>query len=303
MDVEIKQEKNNDGSVTLSHKLTNEPIAIVRPAKRGYKKNSVDVEWHPDFKLIHNLGSSLLHGNYSGGERGAAHHESLSSASARVSGIAQSIYNEQLKPDPVKTSYAGEDVEKDNYGTERKIHKWNVHDDDGEIIGKIHSYEGPNTIHANQQVSGKLFQDYANKHNISSDVIESANKKHSGNTLEHIMNRFRYIQDKKGKEPRFIGTERSKDASNDVYKTKLQPEEASKAYEDVLKKKLGERFTFTRHSPTAFMAHKPASGVYDSSETHHIISMPGELHHVVSRADHPEYSGAKKNTNIIESKV
>ena len=302
MELELNQTKQGNNRTLLSHKMTNEPIATVDHYKWG-----AEVEWHPDFKLLHPvLHDNLIHNSYRTGSNiagGRPLYRNVQDAAKSVQKRAKEVYDDKLRPDPVKTSYVGISDQKNSYGHDSKLHHWNVHDDEtGEVIGRISSRETPDKIQGNSTATGKIFKQYVDKHGISDEVLTAANKKHPGESLENIMHRMRYIQDNKGKEPRFIGDVSSRQASNNIYKTKLQPEEASNAYEEVLKKKLGDKFTFTRHSPTTFMAHKPAEDENSSSETHHIISLPGELHHVVSTADHPNHPGAKKNSNIIESK-
>jgi hypothetical protein len=107
--------------------------------------------------------------------------------------------------------------------------------------------------------------------------------------------------DNREKEPRFIGTTKSKSAEMNVFKTKMNPEDASKSYEDHLKTKLGSGFTFARHSPTAFSAHKAAQSEYDSGYTHHIVSVPGEIHHMSATTSHPDYQYGEKNKQVVES--
>lgn len=302
MDFDTKTEKQADGTTVVSHKLTGMPIAIVRPD--GYKKNGVKVEWHPDFKLLHpEIDSNLLTRNYSSlsSKYDRNSHDSLSSAVSSSGNKAKNIINGNYEKDPVKTEYEGESPNV-TPGEENYKHKYRLFDDEGERIGSIRSVHAPHEIHPDSPARLKLLKGYVEENGISKDTLESSQKKHPGSSLQNVMNRARYVLDNKHKEPRFIGTTKAKEAESNNYKTKLEPEEASKAYEDVLRKKLGDKFEFTRHSPTAFMAHKPADSIYGSSETHHVISLPGELQHIKSHTDHPNYEYATKNTNVVESK-
>ena len=139
------------------------------------------------------------------------------------------------------------------------------------------------------------------KNPISDAVKESATKKHGKTDLDSSMHRLRYMIDNRDKEPRFIGTTKSKSAEMNVFKTKMNPEDASKAYEEHLKSTFDSRYTFARHSPTVFSVHKQAVSEYDTSTTHHIISVPGEIHHMSATTSHPSYQYGEKNKQIVES--
>jgi hypothetical protein len=177
-----------------------------------------------------------------------------------------------------------------------------MHDDDGEHIGNVTSKQGPDTIHKDTPVRITWKKEYLDKNSVPDPVKEAAAKKHPGDNLNTTLKRVKYILDNKSKEPRFIGTQSADRAGVNLFKTKLDPEEASTAYEEHLRKKLTPSHIFTRHSPTSFSIIKPAEGRYDNSTQHHVISMPGELHHITASVSHPEYSG-KKNSEIVESYI
>ena len=189
----------------------------------------------------------------------------------------------------------------DSSGQEKTVHKWHIFDGD-DRVGTMSSPHDPNTIHRESPVKVTWNPEYLQHNEFPQSVREAAAKKHPSTNLESTMNRVRYLLDNRQKEPRFIGTTKSSWAEHNVFKTNLNPEEASKAYEEHMKNTPAYReHTFTRHSPVAFMAHKPASHAYDASNMHHVIAMPGEVHHMSSRTAHPDYGNSKKNTQVIES--
>ena len=74
MDYELTTKKQADGTQLVKNKLTNEPVAILKSPKYSYRKNEVQAEWHPDFKLLHpEVVNNLLHRNF---------HKNFESASA-----------------------------------------------------------------------------------------------------------------------------------------------------------------------------------------------------------------------------
>lgn len=296
MEYSLASQKINDNTHLVKVKHTNEPVAILTSKKSPYGgKPSISVAWHPTFKTLHpEVHDNLMSRNF------PRQYDSLSAATNVAEGISEDIIKgTHHRKDAVRTEYAGEDTVKNADGVGVKYHTWHMHDDDNHRIGKIFSKQGPDDIHVESPVSVQWRKEYIDS--VPESVKEAARKKHSKDTLSATFGRVRYIIDNKGKEPRFIGTISSKDSGNNIFKTKLSPEAASTAYEEHLKKKLGADFTFTRHAPTMFSAHSPANGIYGSASHHHVISMPGELHHITSRFDHPEYSSAKKNTQVIES--
>lgn len=295
MEYELTAHKLDNNTHLVKNKHTNEPIAILKK-QGGYSKNEVTAEWHPDYKLLHpETHENLLTRNFA---------KPFDSVAAAVNSLTYSSekYAKGDEPthDPVKTVYAGEFDSKNQYDEPTVAHKWHVHDDDGKHIASITSFHGPNEIHKDSHVNVGWVKSFSDA--VPESVKEASAKKYAEKNLEHALHRIRYQIDNKGKEPRFIGSQASKSSSNKTFKTKLSPDEASNAYEEHLKKKLGTDAVFTRHSPTVFSVHKPATSVYSSAEQHHVISMPGELHHVQSSFDHPEYmSSSNKNSQIIES--
>lgn len=298
-DYETQAQKQKDGTYILKHKETGEPIAILTPSYRYGSARAVEGSWHPDFKLTHpEIEDNILQRNLSGGNmsRHLNRFDSLEHAKNRIGHLAKQFKTGNYDKDPVKVKYTGEE----QIGDE-KFHKFDLHDDDGEKFGHFHTKDSPDKIHPDSDVKAHWDDEYRSRSNISDTTKEAAKNKFPGTGLNSTLNRARYLLDNKDKEPRFIGTQQSVRASTNVYKTKLQPEEASKAYEDALRKSKGEEYQFTRHSPTAFTMHRPAGSVHDSSENHTITSFPGELHHTAYVLDHPDYQYGKKNTNIVES--
>lgn len=297
MEYELTAQKLDNNTHLVKNKHTNEPVAILKK-RGGYSKNEVTAEWHPDYKLLHpDTHENLLSRNFA---------KPFDSVTAAVSSLTYDsekyAKGEEQTRDPVKTVYAGEFNTKNKYDEPIVAHKWHVHDDEGNHIASITSLHGPNKIHKGSQVNVGWVKSFADV--VPQSVKEAAEKKYNGNTLEHALSRIRYQIDNKGKEPRFIGSQASKSSSNKTFKTKLSPDEASTAYEEHLKRKLGSDTIFTRHSPTVFSAHKPATSMYGSAEQHHVIAMPGELHHVYSSFDHPGYtSTSNKNSEIVESYI
>lgn len=308
MDFETSTEKTPDGHTLVKNKHTNEPIAILKNAGL-YKKNAVTAEWHPDFKLIHpEIEENLLHRNISPRQNKTL--ESAASAKDYITSLADSVARGHVEPDPVKSTYAGSEDVNTDYGM-KKNHHYNIHDDEGNHIGKFISRHGPNEITpSHSDVHAELDKNYLDHHNISQGVLDAAKKKYPSNDLGTSMNRVRYILDNKNKEPRFVGTETATAPKTEIYKHKMDPSAASSAYEDALKKNAekssggGEQVKsiITRHSPTAFTMHIPHGGsVYSKGQTHTVMSLPGEIHHTYYETSHPDYDGKKANPNVIES--
>jgi hypothetical protein len=295
MEYELTSQKLDNNTHLVKNKHTNEPVAILKRTG-GYKRNEVKSEWHPDYKLLHpEVHENLLTRNFH------KPHDSVSDAVSNITYISQDhAFGKNSRIDPIKTRYAGDFDTKTPYGQDTKGHKWHVLDDDGKHVASITSFHGPNQIHRESPVSVgwvKSFND-----SVPDSVKEAANSKHGGQTLYATMNRIRYMMDNKGKEPRFVGTHVDPASKTKMFKTNLPPEEASKAYEEHLAKRLGNGYTFTRHGPTLFTAEKPAQGRYDRTYQHHVIAMPGQLHHIESSLHHPDYdTTTNKNKEVVES--
>jgi len=296
MDYGLTAQKQKDGSHLVKNKLTNEPVAILTKPKYAYKANAVQAEWHPDFKLLHpEVSENLLHRNFD------RTYDSASQAVDAITGKSEKFARgEGVDQDPIKTHYIGTEEQDDGYGGKRVAHKWHMFDGE-DRIGTMTSFDDPNKIHRGSAVKMAWNKEYLEKNPISDAVKESATKKHGKTDLESSMHRLRYMIDNREKEPRFIGTTKSKSAEMNVFKTKMNPEDASKAYEEHLKSTFDSRYTFARHSPTVFSVHKQAVSKYDNSTTHHIISVPGEIHHMTATTSHPDYEYAEKNKQIVES--
>jgi len=296
MDYGLTAQKQKDGSHLVKNKLTNEPVAILTKPKYAYKANAVQAEWHPDFKLLHpEVSENLLHRNFD------RTYDSASQAVDAITGKSEKFARgEGVDQDPIKTHYIGTEEQDDGYGGKRVAHKWHMFDGE-DRIGTMTSFDDPNKIHRGSAVKMAWNKEYLEKNPISDAVKESATKKHGKTDLESSMHRLRYMIDNREKEPRFIGTIKSKSAEMNVFKTKMNPEDASKAYEEHLKSTFDSRYTFARHSPTVFSVHKQAVSKYDNSTTHHIISVPGEIHHMTATTSHPDYEYAEKNKQIVES--
>lgn len=296
MDYGLTTQKQKDGSHLVKNKLTNEPVAILTKPKYAYKANAVQAEWHPDFKLLHpEVSENLLHRNFD------RTYDSANQAVDAITGkSAKFARGEGVDQDPIKTHYIGTEEQDDGYGGKRVAHKWHMFDGE-DRIGTMTSFDDPNKIHRGSAVKMAWNKEYLEKNPISDAVKESATKKHGKTDLESSMHRLRYMIDNREKEPRFIGTTKSKSAEMNVFKTKMNPEDASKAYEEHLKSTFDSRYTFARHSPTVFSVHKQAVSKYDNSTTHHIISVPGEIHHMTATTSHPDYEYAEKNKQIVES--
>jgi len=303
MEFETSTEKTKDGHTLIKNKHTNEPIAVVKNAG-SYKRNEVVAEWHPDFKLVHpEVAENLLYRNIDN-ER----IDNISTAKLRIEHMAENIVKGNIDHDPVKTTYAGsEDIDNN-----RKQHKYDIHDDEGNHIGHFVSRDGPNDIHPDKStVEARLNKNYLDHHNISQTIIDAAKKKHYSDDLNSSMKRVRYILDNKNKEPRFVGSETASAPKTEIYKHKMDPAAASSAYEEALKKNAEKdnensadkiKPIINRHSPTAFTMHVPPIGSkYSKGQTHTVMSLPGEIHHTYYETAHPDYEHKKANPNIIES--
>ena len=296
MDYGLTTQKQKDGSHLVKNKLTNEPVAILTKPKYAYKANAVQAEWHPDFKLLHpEVSENLFHRNFD------RTYDSASQAVDAITGKSEKFARgEGVDRDPIKTHYIGTEELDYGYGGKKVAHKWHMFDGENQI-GTMTSFDDPNKIHRGSDVKMAWNKEYLEKNPISDAVKESATKKHGKTDLDSSMHRLRYMIDNREKEPRFIGTTKSKSAEMNVFKTKMNPEDASKAYEEHLKSTFDSRYTFARHSPTVFSVHKQAVSEYDTSTTHHIISVPGEIHHMSATTSHPSYQYGEKNKQIVES--
>ena len=295
MQYELIAKKVGNGHI-IQNKVTNEPVAIATPSPSTYKKE-IEVRWHPEFKYLHPEIQSNITTNNIGRK-----YESVRAATDHIESMAKPyVFGDEPTKDPLTAKYVGSKQVKGKYGEETH-HTWNLHDDDGARVGSIASLHGPDRISADSPINTITWdKGYLDTHNIPESVKEAARKKYSGSELASTMRRMRYAIDNKTKEPRFVGNVISDKGGLKTFKTKLSPEAASAAYEEHLKSKLGGEYTFTRHSPNIFSATQPAEGVYDSSRTHHVISLPGEIQHFMASTPHPDYSGAKKNAEVIES--
>lgn len=295
MEYELTSQKLDNNTHLVKNKHTNEPVAILKKSG-GYKRNEVTSEWHPDYKLLHpEVHENLLTRNFH------KPHESVSAAVSNITYISHDhAFGNSSRIDPVKTAYAGEYDSKTPQGQDKKAHKWHVLDDQGRHIASMSSFHGPNQIHRESPVSVNWVKSYHDS--VPDSVKEAANAKHTGQHLHAAMHRIRYIIDNKGKEPRFVGTSMDSASKTKMFKTALPPEEASKAFEEHLTKKLGSGYKFTRHTPTVFTAEKPADSRYGRTYHHHVIAIPGALHHIESSYSHPDYDPtANKNKEVVES--
>lgn len=291
MDYELTTQKQKDGSHLVKNKLTNEPVTILTKPKYAYRANAVQAEWHPDFKLLHpEVSDNLLHRNF------GKTFDSVSDSLNNITNKSESfVRGHGFEVDPIKTRYVG----KTPGEVTDSSHVWHMFDGD-ERIGTMTSQHDPNTIHRDSPVKMTWNKEYLEKNTIPDSVKETARKKHPEGNLASSMYRIRYMIDNKQKEPRFIGTTKSTNAELNVFKTKLSPEEASKAYEEHMRNSPAYRDrSFVRHSPVAFMAHSQARD--GSRYTDHVISLPGEIHHMTATSSHPDYEYGKKNTSVIES--
>lgn len=293
MDYELTSQKLDQNNHLIKNKVTNEPVAFIEKNTSYGGRGSIKATWHPTFKLLHpEVHDNIITRNF---ER---KYDSVNDAVSNIGYRSKPyVFGRDVDKDPVKTKYQGI--------TERNgedAHTWSMHDDDGEHIGNVTSKQGPDTIHKDTPVRIVWKKEYLDKNTVPESVKEAAAKKHAGEQLSTSLKRVRYILDNKSKEPRFIGTQSSERAGAKLFKTKLNPEDASAAYEEHLRKNLEPSYTFTRHSPTSFSAIEPAVSRYRNASQHHVISMPGELHHITASIAHPESSG-NKNAEIVESYI
>ena len=300
MELELASEKLENGHHLVKNKQTNEPIAFIKPTKN----KDVTVDWHPDFKMVHpEIADNILHRNFQPNRFNTTNeYSSRVDAVDKIKKVASDILKGNIDKDPVKTKYVGSGIEKTQYGNEVEMHHYSLHDDDDQEIGTLSSRHGPDEIRKSSDVTAKFNKEYLNNNHISDAVREAAKKKHPYDQLEHTLLRVRHVIDNRNKEPRFIGTQTASSAKHDIYKTKMEPEAASNAYEEHLKKTLSPAHQFVRHNNTTFTVTKPAINEYDYVHIHNVMSLPGELHHIISqtRAENSQYK--KENKNIVEEK-
>lgn len=301
MELELASEKLENGHHLVKNKQTNEPIAFIKPTSY---QNQVSVDWHPDFKMVHpEIAENILHRNF---QPTRLHRDntysSKVSAIDNIKKLASSVLKGDIDKDPVKTKYIGSGIEKTQYGNDVEMHHYSLHDDDDKEIGTLSSRHGPDEIRKSSDVKAIFNKDYLNERPISNEVRESAKKKHPYDNLEHTLLRVRHMLDNRDKEPRFIGTQSASSAKHDIYKTKMEPEAASSAYEEHLKKTLSPEHQFVRHNNTTFTVTKPAKNEYDDIHIHNVMSLPGELHHIMSQTKPEDSKYKKENKNIVEGK-
>ena len=299
MDYELTSKKLDDGTTLVKNKHTNQPVAFLSKYKHG-SANAVKAEWHPDFKLMHpETHENLVTRNFP---------KHFDSASAAVSSLTSDsrpyVEGQGVHTDPLKTKYIGATEGVNDYGEKTVTHNWHLHDQEGNRVGTLSSRYGPEVIHRQTPVRIGLKKDVNDS--IPDSVKESASKRFPGDDVASSLHRVRYMIDNKNKEPRFIGTQAAKDSSYKVFKTKLSPEDASKAYEEHMRSTHAASpsttpYTYTRHSPISFTAMRAADSKYGSGTIHHVISMPGELHHTTAHMAHRDYEHAPKNAEIVES--
>jgi hypothetical protein len=299
MQLELASEKMDNDIHLVKNKMTNEPIATITKDGRSHQ-----VAWHPDFKMIHPLVSdNILHRNFqSSSHRGTDLFLSRQDALDSIKNVSTAIIKNQLDPDPVKVKYHGSEVEKSQYGNDIEMHHYKLHDDDGNEIGTLKSRDGPDHIRRGSDASANFNADYLAKNPVSSDTKEAARKKFPSTSVQDILYRTRHILDNRAKEPRFIGNQNAR-AKHEIYKTKMEPEAASTAYEEHLKKTLSPSHEFTRQSATHFTMTNKGQTPTDDTTVHNVMSMPGELHHITSTIAGPDVKIKSENTNIIESKT
>lgn len=304
MEYKLTAHKLSPNTHLIKNKITNQPVAVLTAHKDSWGgRVHYSIDWHPSFKQTYpEVDQNLLTRNFTVKPQG------VPSGVDHVTRVSEYIvtgqHNSSEYKDPIKVKYAG--VFSDPKNEKVKIHKWRVLDDDsGETAAHITSRVGPDQINAQSEVDVTLMSDYLNKYNIGEHTRDAASKRHSGRNLRTAMYRVRYLMDNKSKEPRFIGSVTDASGST-IYKTKLEPEHASSAFETHLKNQMSRtpdsKYTFTRHSPTMFSIDVPNTSLYSQRVMHHVTATPGELHHIVTRFGHPDHSSSKSNS-VVESAV
>ena len=132
----------------------------------------------------------------------------------------------------------------------------------------------------------------------TADHIERMHAKHPGHDPISMMKRVDYWNKNKEQEPSFVGQYTA--GNHQVYKTKLNPEQAATKFMEHLKSKHADT-EFKQLSPTHIVGIKQSGGAYNPG-VHHFVdtSEPGVVRHIKTEMVNPDHYSAKKLSTVIE---
>lgn len=304
MAIELKEKKVNDDVSVYHDALTNDPVAIASRHGHGGKFHSI--AWHPAFRQMYPETNDLVNMNVGNNVK-----------SDQVKNTIITKYSKILdkpKRDPLKVVYAGK--------AERPTHdpvdatktaefdEFHLHDDDGKHIATI-SVAAKNKLMQYIGVDPDVFKHYSADHqgertqltfvgeHPSAEKFELSRKKHPGHDPIALMYQVRHWLDNKDREPNFVGSHSSPNLK--VFKTRLQPEEASQKYMQHLQNHQSYKMhSFSRVAPTVFYAMRP-TGISGQGK-HEVIdtSQPGIVHHVYIDTFAQDHYHTKPLNEVIE---
>lgn len=302
MAIELKEKKISDDMSTFHDALTNDPIAI--STRNGHGGKVHRVAWHPVFRQMYPETNDLVNMNIGSNVK-----------SDQVKNTIITKYEKMLnKPrrDPLKVVPAGtaERPTNDPVNTEKtaEFNEFHLHDGDGKHIATIGvakqltPYIGvdPDVFtHYSEAHQGEKTQlTFVGEH-PTAEKFELSRKKHPGHDPIVLMHQVKHWLDNRDREPNFVGSHSSPNLK--VYKTRLQPEEASQKYMEHLQKHVGyQQHSFSRVAPTVFYAMRSAGP--SGQGKHEVIdtSQPGVVHHMQIDTFARDHYHSKPLNEVIE---
>lgn len=304
--IELKYKKIDDKTSVLHDTLTDDPVAHV--IKAGTQ--NIVAAWHPAMHMMYpHIGEHLslkrppTRGN-------------LDATKYAIESAYEAVQKKSVK-DPLKARYIGE-IEKSHPGeyggTEtRKFKQYTLHDENDNHLATLNinsslandtqAFE-PSDQFAGINAAGK----YARAHidwvgeSPTLDQQKMIDAKHNSNHPIALMNKVKYFNEIKTREPSFVGV--SKSSNLNMYSTKLSPEDAAKKYSEHMKNnKEFAGYVINQISPHHIIAHKPYDESTNSgSFTHHTVdtSTPGIVRHFRYDYKGAGHYASKPLSHVIE---
>lgn len=302
MAIELKEKKVNDDVSVYHDALTNDAVAISNSYGHGGKMRSVT--WHPAFRQMYPETNDLVNMNI-------ANNIKSDQVKYRIIAKYEKILDKPNR-DPLKVIAAGR--------AERKTHdpvnpektalfdEFHLHDADDKHIATISVAKNLTPYIG---VDPDVFKHYSADHqgertqltfvgeHPSAEKFELSRKKHPGHDPISLMNQVKHWLDNRDKEPNFVGSHSSPNLK--VFKTRLQPEEASQKYMEHLQKHQSYKMhSFSRVAPTVFYAMRPTGT--SGQGKHEVIdtSQPGIVHHMYIDTFAKDHYHTKPLNEVIE---
>lgn len=300
MTIELKEKKIDDTMSVYHDALTNDPVAI---SKKQLNAKLHTISWHPVFRQMYPESSDLVNMNVG-----------MNIKHDKVKSHIITKYEKMLdnpKRDPLKTVYAGraERLTHNPVNPDKtaEFDEFHVHDNDKHVATISVARHLTPMIGVDPDVFRHHVSDYQNEktqltfvgEHPSKEKFELSQKKHPGHDPISLMYQVKHWLDNKDREPSFVGSHSSPNLK--IFKTRLQPEEASSKYMEHLQKhpKYAQH-TFSRVAPTVFYAMQ-SHGI-SGEGTHEVIdtSQPGIVHHSHIRTFTKDHYNSKPLNEIIE---